>query len=164
MVLNELVEKKLIDQYAIGGGIAAVFYIEPILTYDLDVFIIQKEGPPLEPLAEIYRFLKDRGYREMDEQILIEGIPVQLLPAFNPLLEEAVLEANAIAYEGTPARVIGVEHLLAIMLQTGRPKDRERFIQVMQEAEIDRSRLDTVLTRYSLSGKFADWEPLLRKE
>lgn len=29
-----------IKDYAIGGGIAAIYYIEPILTYDLDIFII----------------------------------------------------------------------------------------------------------------------------
>ena len=26
--------------YAIGGGIAATYYIEPVLTYDLDIFFI----------------------------------------------------------------------------------------------------------------------------
>ena len=34
-VINELKERGLIDDYAIGGGIAALFYIEPFLTYDL---------------------------------------------------------------------------------------------------------------------------------
>ncbi len=42
-IINELKKKGLIENYAIGGGIAAIFYIEPILTYDLDVFIIPSE-------------------------------------------------------------------------------------------------------------------------
>jgi hypothetical protein len=29
-----------IKAYAIGGGIAATYYIEPVLTYDLDIFFI----------------------------------------------------------------------------------------------------------------------------
>ncbi len=43
-IINELKSKKLIDDYAIGGGIGALFYIEPFLTYDLDIFIIIREN------------------------------------------------------------------------------------------------------------------------
>jgi len=38
-VLNELERSGIIETYAIGGGIAAIFYIEPVLTYHLDVFV-----------------------------------------------------------------------------------------------------------------------------
>jgi len=34
-------KKKVIAKYAIGGGIAAIFYMEPMLTYDLDIFIFR---------------------------------------------------------------------------------------------------------------------------
>ena len=38
-VLNELVEEGVIPRYAIGGAIAASFYIEAQATADLDVFV-----------------------------------------------------------------------------------------------------------------------------
>ena len=38
-ILNELQEKKLLRKYAIGGGIATIFYVEPVLTYDLDIYL-----------------------------------------------------------------------------------------------------------------------------
>jgi len=43
-VINELREKNLIDDYAIGGGIGALSYIEPFLTYDLAVAIFCHKG------------------------------------------------------------------------------------------------------------------------
>ena len=38
-VLNEMKTEGVILDYALGGAVAALFYIEPIETHDLDVFI-----------------------------------------------------------------------------------------------------------------------------
>jgi hypothetical protein len=45
--------------------------------------------------------------------VLIEGVPVQFLPAFNPLLEGALREAKEVMYEEVPIRVLPAEHLVA---------------------------------------------------
>ena len=42
-IINGMREEKLFEQYAIGGGIAAVFYIEPVMTFDLDIFILVEQ-------------------------------------------------------------------------------------------------------------------------
>ena len=160
LVLNDLKSKGIINEYAIGGGMGAVFYIEPILTYDLDVFIMTGDEANLQPLAALYQYLKKKGYRPKQEQIIIEGIPVQFLPAFNELLNEAVREARKIKYQGTETRVMTVEHLLAIMLQTGRAKDRERFFKVLEEADIDQAKLSRILKRFDLLEKFQKWKRL----
>ncbi|MBM3285721.1 MAG: hypothetical protein FJY81_07585, partial [Candidatus Aminicenantes bacterium] len=77
--INELRKSGFIRAYAIGGGIAATYYIEPFLTYDLDIFFIPKtEG--LDVLSPIYRELKKRGYSLEKELVIIEGIPVQFIP------------------------------------------------------------------------------------
>jgi len=39
-VIEEITRLGIIKAYAIGGGIAATYYIEPVLTYDLDIFFI----------------------------------------------------------------------------------------------------------------------------
>ncbi len=36
-VLNELERNGVISRYAIGGAVGAIFYMEPFLTYDLDI-------------------------------------------------------------------------------------------------------------------------------
>jgi hypothetical protein len=48
--------------------------------------------------------------------VIIEGVPVQFLPAYNALLEEALREACEMLYQATSTRVLRVEHLLAICL------------------------------------------------
>ncbi|MBN2345529.1 MAG: hypothetical protein JXO51_04000 [Candidatus Aminicenantes bacterium] len=157
-VLNELKKKELITEYAIGGGMGAVFYIEPFLTYDLDIFIIVKNGEGLDPLARIYEYLKRSGYKPKDEQVIIEGVPVQFLPAWNDLLKEAVHGARSLMYKGISTRVMAVEHLLAIMLDAGRAKDRERFLKVLAEAELDRGKMKRIIKHHGLQEKFASWK------
>lgn len=45
LVIEEMTRRGIIKAYAIGGAIAATYYIEPVLTYDLDIFFIPaKEG------------------------------------------------------------------------------------------------------------------------
>ncbi|MCX6555245.1 MAG: hypothetical protein NTZ12_09585 [Candidatus Aminicenantes bacterium] len=157
VVLNGLKKQGLIADYAIGGGMGAVFYVEPFLTYDLDVFIVA-DKPGLQPLESLYRYLKKRGFRPQQEQIIIEGIPVQFLPAYNKLLKEAVSEAREIVYQGTATRVMTAEHLAAVMVQTGRTKDRERFFKMIEEAKIDPGKLARMVERFGLRQKFLQWK------
>jgi hypothetical protein len=42
-VLNELEHDGVIGRYAIGGAMGAAYYIEPVLTFDLDVFVMLPE-------------------------------------------------------------------------------------------------------------------------
>lgn len=159
-VLNELEHDGVIERYAIGGAMGATFYVEPLLTFDLDVFVVlpQSAGGLLS-LAPLYEALRARGYTEEGECVLIEGVPVQFLPAFNALLEEASMEARAILYEEVPTRVVRAEHLIAICLQTGRDKDRERVRIFREQADVDMSYLAGVLKRHGLEGKWKQWTP-----
>jgi len=82
-VLNQLIDAGIIETYAIGGAMAAVFYAEPLLTFDLDVFVaLPKQGRPLYSLESLYDALKAKGYTEDADHIMIEGVPVQFLPPY----------------------------------------------------------------------------------
>lgn len=154
-ILNELEEKGIIKRYAIGGGMAVLFYAEPVLTYDLDVFcFLPEEEGTLISLAPIYDYLKDKGYETEEEHINIEGIPVQFIAAYNDLIAEALSNVVEMQYKGVTTKVIRVEHLLAIMLQTFRPKDRERIWLLLEEAEINDSDLEAILKRHDLFEKW----------
>ena len=146
-------------RYAIAGAMAATFYVEPLLTFDLDVFVVLPQTPGgLLTLAPLYDALRARGYSEEENEcIRIEGVPVQFLPAYNALLEEALKEAQEIMYEDVPARVLRSEHLLAICLQTGRSKDRERVRILREQAKLDQNFLADVLRRHQLEDKWKLW-------
>ena len=158
-VLNELETGGFLERYAIGGAVAAIFYAEAIATYDLDVFVILPEsGGLLVSLAPLYDELKRRGYTEEAECVVIEGVPVQFLPAFNPLVGEALAGARQTLYEDIPTRVLAPEYLLAIMLQTGRSKDRQRFAAFLEQAVVfDPDLLREIAERHSLEAKLEAW-------
>jgi len=157
-VLNELEREGVFTRYAIGGAMAATFYTEPVLTFDLDVFVLlQSSATGLVSLAPIYDALRTRGYKEEQECILIEGVPVQFLPAYNALIEEALAQAREIDYEGVPARVVRAEHLIAICLQTGRAKDRARVAMLREQAHLDHELLADILNRHQLEETWKLW-------
>jgi len=157
-VLNELEKEGIIETYAIGGAIAAIFYMEPVVTYDLDVFVrfpAAKAG--LVTLSPIYEYLRSKGYKVQQEHIMIQGVPVQFIPVYNALVEEAVREATGKRYKKTKTRVLRAEHLLAIMLQTYRPKDKARMTRFLEEAKVDRNDLTEILKRHGLEKKWHDF-------
>ena len=157
-----MVKGGVIEQYAIGGAVAAIFYIEPINTNDLDIFFHVKDPTAgLDILAPLYEYLSDLGYKGQEEAIDIEDWPVQFLPVFNPLLEEAVEQAKEVLFQRTKTRVIRAEHLVAIMLQTGRLKDHARIAQFMEHRAVDEKGLATVLARHGLIKK---WEVFKRQK
>ena len=158
VVINELEKRGLVEKYAIGGAIAATFYMEAILTYDLDIFIsVPHSVGPLVTLSPIYEFLRSHGYVAEHEHVLIEGVPVQFLPAANPLVEEALSTAREVTYGATRTRVFLPEYLLAIMLQTYRPKDKARMVQMLGEAQLDQEQLTRILEKHGLGGKWCEF-------
>ncbi|MGZ5469653.1 MAG: hypothetical protein ACXWF4_10470 [Candidatus Aminicenantales bacterium] len=162
-IIEDMTRLGIINAYAIGGGVAATYYIEPVLTYDLDIFFIPvKEG--LDELAPIYEFARSRGYAEQAEALLIEGFPVQFIPAYNALVREAVAGATTLKYHDTEAKVVKAEYLAAIALQTGRAKDRERLIRLLEEADIDRQLLAKILEKHGLGDRLKKIEGASHEE
>jgi hypothetical protein len=157
-VLNQLEADGVLSRYAIGGAIGATFYTEPVPTYDLDVFVVLPASHSgLLTLAPIYDALRLRGYSEDGACVVVEGVPVQFLPAYNALLEEALAEAVTTKYEQTPTRVLRAEHLAAIAVQTGPEKDRERVRLLREQARLEAGLLESILSRHGLGEKFQQW-------
>ncbi len=98
--------------------------------------------------------MRKKGYRDQEEHIVIEGIPVQFIPAYNELVEDAIEKAIEVKYKRVKTKIVRAEHLLAIMLQTYRPKDRERMLLLLDEAQIDMPYLENVLERHGLQEKW----------
>ena len=94
-VINQMQAAGVIGRYAIGGAVGATFYLEPVRTVDVDVFVaIQPEaGRLIITPKPIYDYLTARGYAASGEYLMIEGWPVQFLPPTGPLLEEAIIQS-----------------------------------------------------------------------
>jgi hypothetical protein len=156
-VINQMQADCVIGRYAIGGAVGATFYLEPSATLDIDVFVSFKQGQSssLLTLAPIYEYLAARGCQVKGEYIIIEGWQVQFLPSGDALGEEALAQAIETQVDDVPTRVMTAEHLVALALQLGRPKDFTRILQFIEAGVLDANKLDQVLGRHGLLAK---WE------
>ncbi len=146
---NGLVAAGLIEEWALGGALAAIYYVEPFTTYDADIFFIPKDKGLTAGNPTICAHLQSQGWQVEREHLLVHGFPVQFLAATG-LTEEAVREAERIEYEGVPARIFRAEHIVAIAASVGRAKDQARIEQLLQQADLDQSRLEDILRRHNL--------------
>ncbi|MCC6445520.1 MAG: hypothetical protein IT210_18945 [Armatimonadetes bacterium] len=155
-LLNEMKSEGVIEDYAIGGATGLVYYFEPIQTQDVDVFVVLKEtGSLLITLTPIYDFLRARGGVERGEYIFIGSIPLQFLLPYNPLIEESVRQGIYVPFGEIQVRILPLEYLMAIMVQTGRTKDRARLEDIYRlRLHYDASLLESILLRHRLLDRW----------
>ena len=132
-VLNDLVADGVLGRYAIGGAMGATFYAEPVLTFDLDIFVILPQT--------------------------VAGLSTLVPAGTQRFTGGGVTEAREVHYEQTPTRVLRAEHLVAIALQTGRDKNRERVRLLREQANLDGDYLANLMSRHGLEGKWKPWTP-----
>src|SRR5256714_14338869 len=108
---NELVSVGLIKDFALGGALAAIYYTEPITTYDADIIFIANDKTLSAGIPAIYSYLQSKGWRVEREHLLVKDFPVQFLVA-SGLTEEAVRNAKQIEYEGVPAKMFRPEYII----------------------------------------------------
>lgn len=157
-ILEQMRADGIIPRYAIGGAVAASFYLEPVATQDVDVFVVMEAT--LTPLTRIYQYLQARGCTIHGEYIVIGEWPVQFLPADSSLIAEALEQAVERKVEGVSTRIFTAEHLAAIALQLGRPKDKTRLVQFLEADVLDKVRFYAILERHGLLQK---WEVFNRQ-
>ncbi len=163
-IINKMEAEGRIGRYAIGGAMAAIFYVEPFTTYDLDIFFAAGSSGGVVTLTPVYEYLTAAGYEAEGEAVNIEGWPVQFPPTYNPLVAEAVEQAVEIKFKGTPTRVFSAEHLVAVMLQTGREKDYARAAKFLEEGVVDVERLTGILSRHGLTEKWRGFSGGVKNE
>ena len=151
-MVNQMQADGVIDSYAVGGAVGATFYLEPVATLDVDIFMTYQpvEGSLLISPQPIFDYFKARGGTMEGEYIVVAGTPVQFLPPASALVEEALREAVEKDIEGTPVRVFSAEHLAAIALETNRGKDKSRLIQFIEEEAIEMLRFQQIVERHGL--------------
>jgi hypothetical protein len=160
VVIAQMESDGIIDRYAIGGAVGATFYLEPMATLDVDVFVTFRTVPGqlLVSPKPVFDYLGARGWSMSGEYVMIAGWPVQFLPPTGPLVDEALAEALEVEVDGVPARVFQAEHLAAIALQTGRAKDKARLLQFVEEGVLDDGRFQAMLRRHDLVEAWLTFE------
>ena len=151
--LNDLKTKGIIDDYAIGGGYAVMFYDIPLTTYDLDVLVTL---PTENDYRKLYEHFRSKGTKIEDVYIFIEDMSVQFLPNYiSPLFNSAIEEAIVVDFDGIRSRFVSVEYLILLLLTSFRVKDRLRI-----QGLLDKANKELLL---SLIQRFDDDENTLHK-
>jgi len=168
--VNQMKADGVIANYAIGGAVGATFYLEPVSTLDVDIFVEPHGAARLQVDGEhgvrgrrrvdcIGRVVTRPSDREIASQyVVISGWPVQFLPASGPLLEDALDNAVEVDVEGVPARVLTAEYLAAIALQTGRAKDKARVLQFIEAQALDPKKFEELTERHQLVDKWREFQ------
>lgn len=156
-VINQLVAEKLLLSYAIGGGVAALYYTEPVLTYDFDIICRFPGQNALIDPSPLYNRLKELGYNfGLGDRVMIAGVPLQFIPASRGLMEDALDNALPVTICGVKTRILRVEYLAAIMLSLYRPKDRAKLDLIVNNKSVsfDHRVFKNILKRYNLNKKW----------
>jgi hypothetical protein len=160
ILLNEMRADGVIINYALFGAGAQMRYTEAVVTLDADILVSLPDPNQLDALKPIYGFCAQKGYFPEGEAIRVGAWPVQFVPVFSSLTQEALEQAETADFEGVPFRVVKAIHLAAIALSVGRPKDLTRILALLDSGSVDREDLDQVAKRHSLKDQ---WERFQRR-
>ena len=146
-------DEGVIEDYAVAGAMAVMFWAEPIPTFDLDVLVFLPSAGPIVSLAPIYEWANKRGYAAEREHVMVEGVPVQFLPAHDELADEAITHAVIRQYGAVPVKVSRPEYLIALYLEGSArtPKRRERAAALRESGAVDDARLQDLMKRFKLT-------------
>jgi len=154
-LLEDLKASGVIRDYALFGAVAQMRYTEPVATLDADVLVLLSNDAGLDVLAPIYNFCRKRGHVPQGEAIRVGNWPVQFVPTFSRLTEEAVREAEIGEIDGIPVRVISAIHLAVIALSVGRTKDHLRILALIEAGGVHEEELQKLAVRHKLAAQWA---------
>lgn len=149
-LINQMEADGVIGRYAIGGAIGSIFWLEPITTKDIDVFVALPTSAGGTLLT--------RGYRPQGQFIVIENWAVEFVPPGTPLVEEALARAVERDVNGVATRVFTAEHLAAICLQVGRARDHDRVSRFVEQGALNGEKFEDVLRRHQLLETWHDFQ------
>ncbi|MEN8163174.1 MAG: hypothetical protein ABFS37_03515 [Acidobacteriota bacterium] len=149
-LLNHMLEAGVILDYAVFGAVAQMRYTEAVTTLDADILVSVSNPKAIDVLGPLYRFCDALGYHPEGEAIRVGVWPVQLIPAFDDLTEEAIRKAENADLDGTPIRVVSADFLAVIALSVGRAKDFARILSLREVGAVDDKQISAIAGRHGL--------------
>ena len=148
----------VISEYALFGAAAQMRYTEAVATLDADVLVAIPPTERLDILGPIYAFCATKGYVPEGEAVRVGAWPVQFIPAFSPLTEAAIRNAETADYEGVPFRVVRADYLAVLALSVGRAKDFARVLALLEAGSVSREQLADLARHHGLGEVWQRFE------
>ena len=154
ILLNEMVAAGVIETYAVSGAVAQMRYTEAVVTMDIDVLVGLPGEGKLILLTPVYEFCLKRGFHPEGDAVRVGDWPLQFIPAFSPLTEEAMREAEVGDLAGIPLRVVRADYLAAIAVSVGRAKDYTRVLGLLEAQAVSPAQVEAICERHGLVGQW----------
>lgn len=143
-VLNQGILEGIFRNYAIMGGYAVNYYVEPTFTSDIDTVVLIDTD---NDYANIFAQFTQQGYKMVNLYVVIDNTQVRFFPStISSLYEAAVENAKTIEFKDTTTRIVTAEHLTALLMVSYRPKDKVRIMQLLKIVNEDA--LWSIVRRY----------------
>jgi len=155
VLLNDMVDAGVISDYAVFGAVAQMRYTEAVATMDADVLVSLPADAGLDILKPVYEFCANRGFTPEGEAIRVGDWPVQFIPTFSALTEEALKTAEAGEIEGLPLRVVCADYLAVIALSTGRAKDFARILALIEAGSVEMESVARLAADHGLQSEWS---------
>lgn len=143
---EDMKASKVIKDYALGGGIAVEYYVNPPATKDIDFFIIV-ESKAINFMQPIYDYFISRGGKWTNQHIKYKGEILDLLPAWG-IGKEAVENADKAIVDDVIVKIIKPDYLAAILHFAGRKKDFDR-IELLIKKNLLTQKFAQLIRKYS---------------
>lgn len=143
-VLNQAKGDGIFRNYAIMGGYAVNYYIEPTFTADIDVLVLVDSDAEYN---KIFAYFTQLGYKMANLYVVIDNTQVQFFPStISPLYGSAVINARTVEFKDTTTRIVTAEELVALLLVSYRPKDKIRIMELLKV--VNKDSLRGIVRRY----------------
>jgi hypothetical protein len=131
--------------YAIGDAHAVAYYLEPVKTLDLDIFVFAESDQDFY----IFRtYIKKAGFKMRGTHVIIDDMPVHFLPgSLHPFINEAVRKGKRIRVNNIPTKILTVEYLIISLLMAFRLKDKMVIPDLLELVDLERLR--PIIERFS---------------
>lgn len=82
---------------------------------------------------------------------------MQFVPASESVQEEAVAQADRVAFAGEYTSIFSSEHLAAELLRSGRLKDHTRVVALLESEQMDMEVFRDIIHRHGLTEKWQEF-------
>lgn len=159
-----MVQAGVITNYAVFGAVAQMRYTEAVATMDADILVSVPQDDALDVLSPIYAFCRARGYRPEGEAVRVGEWPVQFIPAFSTLTEDAMRNAESGDVNGVPLRVVRADYLAVIALSVGRAKDLARVLALREAAAVTDDQIAALAGHHGLASAWKSFQERFHAE
>jgi hypothetical protein len=98
------------------------------------------------------------GHDPEGESIRVGNWPVQFIPVFDAVTNEAIAEAETGDIDGASVRVVRADYLAVIALSAGRNKDYLRVLSLLDSKAVSEKEISSLAAKHDLSAKWKSYK------